>query len=376
MLWGIDFEELWALPLVKAVAITLGAALGGLIFNQVISRVLSLVTSKTRTDMDDRILKALHRPMFWTITLIGAAWAITVLGPNKTAYYYIVGVIKTVAVVLWTTALFRVGTIFLTWLSSKAGSHAIVQPRTIPLFDMGVKVVVTAAAIYTFMLSWNINVTGWLASAGILGLAIGFAAKDTIANLFAGVFILADAPYKLGDYVDFASGERGKVVEIGMRSTRIVTRDDIEIVVPNSAIANGMIVNESGGPSIARRIKIKVGVAYGSDVDQVKSVLLAVAEADPGVLKEPAPRVRFRSFGDSGLDFELLGWIEHPEMRGRVTDSLNTAVYKAFGREGIQIPFPQRDVHIISAPAAARVTAPVKNGESAPGGASKEGAKG
>lgn len=347
MLWGIDFESLWALPWVQALAITLGAALAGVLFNQLVTRVLVLLTAKTRTDVDDRILAVLHRPLFWTVTLIGAAWAIQVLGPPKTVDFVLIGVIKTAAVILWTTALFKIGTIFLTWIAGKEGTSRIVQPRTLPLFDIGVKLVVTGGAIYAFLLSWKINVTGWLASAGILGLAIGFAAKDTLANLFAGVFILADAPYKLGDYVVLSSGERGKVVEIGMRSTRILTLDDIEIVVPNSAIASGMIVNESGGPSMAERIRIKVGVAYGSDVDQVRAVLLRVADAESAVNRSPEPRVRFRAFGDSSLDFELLAWIDHPARRGLVTDKLNTAVYKAFLAEGIQIPFPQRDVHLI-----------------------------
>lgn len=357
MLWGIDFEELWALPLVKALVIIAGAALAGLVFNRLVARVLFLLTSKTRTDVDDRILAVLHRPMFWTVTLIGAAWAIDVLEPNKTASFVLMGLIKTAAVVLWTTALFKVGTIFLTWVAGKEGTSAIVQPRTLPLFDIGVKVVVAGGAMYAFLLSWHINVTGWLASAGILGLAIGFAAKDTLANLFAGVFILADAPYKLGDYVVVSTGERGKVVEIGMRSTRILTLDDIEIVVPNSAIANGMIVNESGGPSKGRRIKIQVGVAYGSDVDRVRSVLLDVAAKEPSAGRSPEPIVRFRKFGDSSLDFDLLVWIEHPALRDIVTDKLNTAVYKAFNTEGIQIPFPQRDVHVIPAEGTPKIDA-------------------
>lgn len=346
-LWGINLTELWAIPWVQALIITLGAALAGLIFDKIVARFLLLLTAKTKTDIDDRIVETLHKPIFWTVTLIGAAWAIKVLGPSPTVYFVLFGIIKTVAVLVWTSAILKIGTIFLSWIAAKEGKTGVVQPRTLPLFDIGVKVVITFGAIYAFMLAWNINISGWLASAGIIGLAIGFAAKDTLANLFAGVFILADGPYKLGDYVVLGSGERGKVVEIGMRSTRILTRDDIEIVVPNSAIANGMIVNESGGPAVRRRIRIKVGVAYGSDVDLVRRVLLAVANEESEVTRSPYPRVRFRQFGDSSLDFELMVWIDEPEWRGRVTDKLNTAVYKAFAAEGIQIPFPQRDVHLI-----------------------------
>jgi small-conductance mechanosensitive channel len=211
---------------------------------------------------------------------------------------------------------------------------------------------VVALSLYFVLLAWNINVTAWIASAGILGLAISFAAKDTLANLFAGVFILADAPYTLGDFIVLQSGERGEVTHIGIRSTRILTRDDVEITIPNSIMGNVKIINETGGPSEKYRIRIKVGVAYGSDIDKVQSLLSNVAESHPEVCQTPSPRVRFRTFGDSSLDHELLCWVEKPVMRGRVSHALNTEVYRRFLEEGIEIPFPQRDIHIRS------VTAP------------------
>jgi MscS family membrane protein len=209
---------------------------------------------------------------------------------------------------------------------------------------------VVALALYFVFLAWNINVTAWIASAGILGLAISFAAKDTLANLFSGVFILTDAPFKLGDFIVLDSGERGEVTHIGIRSTRLLTRDDVEITVPNSIMGNAKITNETGGPYERYRIRVKVGVAYGSDIDKVKSVLMDVAGSQPEVCKAPAPRVRFRAFGDSSLDHELLCWVDKPVLRGRVTHLLNTAVYKRFIKEGIDIPFPQRDVYIKTAP--------------------------
>ena len=138
------------------------------------------------------------------------------------------------------------------------------------------------------------------------------------------------------------------MTQIGIRSSRIPTRDDVEITVPNSIMGNVKITNETGGPSERYRIRLKVGVAYGSDIDQVQSVLLDVAQSNPGVCKIPAPRVRFRAFGDSSLDHELLCWVEKPVLRGRVSHALNAEVYKQFLKEGIEIPFPQRDVHIKS----------------------------
>jgi small-conductance mechanosensitive channel len=166
------------------------------------------------------------------------------------------------------------------------------------------------------------------------------------------VFILADAPYKLGDFIVLDSGERGMVTHIGIRSSRILTRDDVEVTIPNSIMGNIKIINESGGPHEKYRIRIKVGVAYGSDVDKVQSVLLDVARSNPDVCRSPAPRVRFRRFNDSSLDHELLCWVHQPVQRGRVSHVLNSEVYKRFIQEGIEIPFPQQDVHIRSAPIA------------------------
>jgi len=345
----LGLQTLWAIPWFRAVSMILGSLVAGLIFDKVIARLLLALSAKTRTDLDDKLVAVLHRPIFWSVSMTGFWWAVHIIGLPRPASFVAYGTMKTAAVVLWTQAFARVGSILMEWLSKAQDRFRVVQPRTLPIFDIAVKVVVYGGGIYAFMLAWSIDVTGWLASAGILGLAIGFAAKDTLANLFAGVFILADAPYKLGDYVVLGSGERGKVIEIGMRSTRILTRDDIEIVVPNSSIANGKIVNESGGPAVRRRLRVKVGVAYGSDIDHVRQVLLDIAQQDGEVLDDPYPRVRFRSFGDSALEFDLLCWVAEPEWKGRILDKLNTKVYKRFAEENIQIPFPQRDVHLIPA---------------------------
>ena len=229
-------------------------------------------------------------------------------------------------------------------------SQALIRSQTRPLFQNLAYIIVLVIAVYLIFRSWNVDMTAWLASAGIAGIAIGFAAKDTLANLFSGVFILADGPYKIGDYVVLDSGERGKVTHIGIRSTRLLTRSDVEITIPNAVMGNTRISNESGGPHEKFRVQVKVGVAYGSDIDQVKSILMAVATEESQVCDEPEPRVRFRSFGASSLDIELLVWVENPELRGRVLDALNTTIYKRFNASGIEIPYSKHDVFIKEMP--------------------------
>jgi len=229
-------------------------------------------------------------------------------------------------------------------LGSIRDRFEIIEERTLPLFDLLFTVIVVAIAAYALLQVWNIDPTAWLASAGVIGIAVGFAARDTLANLFAGFFIIADAPYKVGDYIVLDTGERGEVTKVGIRSTRILTRDDVEVTMPNSIMANSKIVNESGGIWERFRIRLKVGVAYGSDVDQVVGLLEAIAKRHETVCREPAARVRMRGFGDSSLDFELLCWVDRPANRGLVTHELYMKIYKAFDEAGIQIPFPQRDV--------------------------------
>ena len=206
--------------------------------------------------------------------------------------------------------------------------------------------------VMLFALFWyaanyfGLSVTAVFASAGIAGLAIAMAARETLANFFGGISLLLDKPFTTGNYIILDSGERGEVVDIGLRSTRILTRDEILICIPNSVITNVKIVNESA-PEPRFRIRIKIGVAYGSDIDQIEAILMRLAMENQLAVRDPAPRVRFRSFGDSSLDFELLCWARRPQEKGRLIHSLSKEIYHAFNEAGIEIPFPQRDVHIL-----------------------------
>jgi MscS family membrane protein len=331
---------------ISVLALAVGTLLVGFIIDLITSRVLLRLTSKTRTNLDDEIIAAVRKPLFVSVLLIGIGLVLWRFETPATWQRVVNNVLITIGVLLWTVAAMRIGKAVLTIVATRAGKHRYIQPRTVPLFDITVRTLVVGGAAYGVLLAWNVDVTAWLASAGILGIAIGFAAKDTLANLFSGIFILADAPYKLGDYIVLGSGERGRVTEIGMRSTRILTRDDIEIIIPNATIASAMIVNETGGPHAKERVRVDVGVAYGSDIDRVRAILIEIADGCGLLCEEPAPRVRFRAFGESSLDFQLLGWIEEPALRGQAIDDLLTTIYKRFNAEGVVIPFPQRDVHL------------------------------
>ncbi len=308
--------------------------------------VLPALARRSATDLDDRVLAILERPAVVTAVLIGGMAVLQAnLDSGGEPHQSVRALFTTVGIVYWSIGLGKAIDTVLDSLS-RQGSQALVQARTLPLLAIVNKIVVGGGAIYGICLAWGLDLTAWVASAGIVGIAVGFAAKDTLSNLFAGLFILVDAPYKLGDYLVLESGERGYVTDIGMRTTRMMTRDDIQIIVPNAVMANSKIVNETGGNSPMERVRCGVGVAYGSDIDQVRGLLLEIAQACHHFADDPAPRVRFRALGDSSLDFELLGWIPEPALRGRVIDELYTAIYKRFGAEGVEIPYPKRDLYL------------------------------
>ena len=345
------WETVAQYPIIGAAAIALLFLFAAWLARSFLCRVIHRLTVSTATRIDDDIIALVSRPIFNTVFIIGLTFATVAAQLPAVATTLTINVLLSIVVVIWMKVAFKLSSIIFRALT-RVERFQIIEERTVPLFDLIAKLGAILVGSYMLLMIWGINPAGWLASAGIVGIAVGFAARDTLANLFSGFFILADAPYTIGDYVNLDSGERGKVTHVGMRSTRLLTRDDIEITVPNAVIANAKIVNESGGPYTKMRVRIAVGAAYGSDVDQVCAVLEQVASDHTGVCRKPAARVRMRAFGASSLDFELLCWIDHPEDRGRIGHELYMNVYKAFDEAGIEIPYSKHDLYIKEMPAA------------------------
>ena len=327
------------------IVIVVGLLLAWVAERLIVATIGGLV-HRTRTDIDDQIVEALRKPIFISIFFVALAVATFRLELSETLTTVTLAILATTAILIWLGFAMRLAKQILIILSHAQNRYGFIQPSTLPLFDNSAKIVLILSALYFMFLAWGINVSALIASAGIVGLALSFGAQDALSNIFGGMSILADQPYKVGDYINLDTGERGEVTHIGLRSTRMLTRDDVEVSIPNSVMGNAKIVNESGGPNQKFRIRIKIGVAYGSDLDVVEDVLVKVAQNHDEICESPEPRVRFRTFGESSLDFELLSWVEEPVLRGRLEHELNCAVYKAFAEHGIEIPFPQQDLHI------------------------------
>jgi len=308
------------------------------------------LTSRTPTDLDTRFFRILANLAALVIAYAFLVAAVTSLGLGEFAETTIIRMLMSLLVLQLMRSAMRASNLGLEILSRVRNRFAIIEERTIPLFDLVFTVLIVAIAAYALLQVWDIDPTAWLASAGIIGIAVGFAARDTLANLFAGFFIIADTPYKLGDYIVLDTGERGEVTRVGIRSTRLLTRDDVEITIPNSEMATTKVINESGGRWEKFRIRIKVGVAYGSNIKDVVDLLQKVADEHDEVCKDPNPRIRMRGFGDSSLDFEMLCWILRPADRGRVSHELYMIIYDALNEAGVEIPFPQRDLWLKQVP--------------------------
>jgi small-conductance mechanosensitive channel len=206
--------------------------------------------------------------------------------------------------------------------------------------------VTIAVGLMVAFTSMGLKLDALIATSTVVAVGIGFGLQNVAQNFVSGVILLIEQPVRKGDFVRVGEA-LGIVDDIGLRATHIVTRDEVTILVPNSLLITAPVINHSR-PSKKLRIRITVGVAYGTDTARVHDELLAVAKAAPHVLLEPPPEVRFEGFGESSLDFALLVWIAEPQADLRISSDVRFAIDAAFRRAGIEIPFPQRDVHVRS----------------------------
>ena len=196
----------------------------------------------------------------------------------------------------------------------------------------------------------GLNVMPFIAGAGVAGIAIGFAAKDTLSNLISGVLLIIDQPLKVGDRIEVWSAPKnsstwGDVVDIGLRATKIRTTDNIVIIVPNNELMNRDIVNYTAITNEIR-VRIPIGVSYESDLKKAKDVIIRISLQLDWVMKNPEPKVVVRNFGASSVDLQARVWIRNPRRRMDTISYITDNVKEAFSKEGIEIPYPKREIYI------------------------------
>jgi small-conductance mechanosensitive channel len=256
---------------------------------------------------------------------------------------------------LWTFVYFMALLVLLFFMAGKLRKWLVQRVLVRTKLDLGARQAIGSITRYLAILigllvalqTVGIDLTTLNVLAGAVGIGVGFGLQNIANNFISGLIILFERPIKIGDRIE-VGGVDGDVIEIGARSTTVLTNDKISIIIPNSKFITDNVTNWSHtDPRV--RFHIKVGVAYGSDVRRVEKLLIDVARANPNVISDPPPKVWFRSFGDSSLDFELLAWNTNlVHSKGQFISDLNFAIYETFKKHGIEIPFPQRDLHIRS----------------------------
>jgi small-conductance mechanosensitive channel len=343
----IDIITLFPEPfsgLLVAVLILTASCLAALMVKFLFERVFKNLLRKTKTKLDDKIIASAKTSVFWTIFLVGAYYSAISLNLPEKVINIFNNLLISVGLIIWAKAGFRILHIVFTELGKRLDKIGK-SDDAIPFLENLAKVTLFAVTTLVFLSTWGVNITPLLASAGVAGLAVAFAAKDTVANLFGGISVFFDKPYKVGDYVIVDDKYRGEVIQIGMRSTKIKTRDNVLLTAPNSVMVTNVVINETGfDPKL--RIRIPLGVSYNEDLDKVERVLVDELKKHPRVLASPTPRVRFRKFGDSAVELEVLGVIRTPPERGRTIHELIKKIHKRLKKEGIQIPYPHREIFL------------------------------
>jgi potassium efflux system protein len=202
----------------------------------------------------------------------------------------------------------------------------------------------TALGVLEAVSAMGVRLDALLAASTVLAVGIGFGLQNIAQNFISGLILLVEQPVRHGDFIR-VDNVLGTVDDIGLRATTVVTRDEVTIVVPNSALITGQVVNHSR-PTMSLRIRVAVGVAYGTDPARVVTALLDVAKRDARVMKDPSPEVRLEDFGESALAFALMCWIPDAREDLRTSSALRFAIEKRFREDGIAIPSPQREVRV------------------------------
>ena len=235
-------------------------------------------------------------------------------------------------------------------------TRRFLQKRVLPKFhiEIGLQytllrlvhyLIIALGVLYAMKIGFSVDLTSVAVIVGFLSVGIGFGLQYVAADIASGFILLFERPIRIGDWVMLADDMEGRVETISLRSTVIVTNENLAVIVPNSKLVQNKFVNYSYGAPVVR-LNIPIGVAYGSDLEKVSSALLDAARSVERVLNNPEPQVHFSGFGDSSIDLQIRVWIDKPRDHTTIASDVNFAVERAFREHNIEIPFPQHDLHL------------------------------
>lgn len=315
-------------------------------------RWLESKAGETETNWDDIIFAAIGTPVQVAIIVFSLYFAVTWFGilPESMKWILDPGYVTSFYIIIsaWILSTFLHSIIHIYGRRYAERSDTDLDDRLVELLELVIRYVIWFVAIMAILKVFNIDITPFLAGAGIAGIAVALAAQDLISNFFGGAIITVDKPFKVGDRIK-VEDYYGDVISVGTRSTRIKTLDYQIVTIPNNKLTTNIIINYSE-PDQKLRITIPISTAYGTDPQRVKEILLEIAQDaiknSEYLLDDPAPTVFFMEFADSGLNFILRVWAQKYNLPDEVKDTINCKIAERFTKEGIEIPFPQMDVHM------------------------------
>lgn len=303
------------------------------------------LTAFTSSDLDDRVLQRVIPYVSRLFIVTGVYLAIRSLPLHEKLVLIASGIIFVILVAIVCNLIYHAIDELMKWYvaSQQETSGAVMSRQMMPVVEKIVTLVLMGAALVVILKHFNYDIFSLVTALGIGSLAIGMAAKDTLAHMISGFTIMLDRPFRIGDRILLAGGQIGDVEDIGLRSTKIKTLDNQLLIIPNSDLCNSMLTNLAF-PNSRAKGRINICVAYGSDIDQVKVLLVATALEAENVLSDPLPDAYLVSFGDSALNMSLFFWVEEYATLFATTDRVNTLIIKRFREKNIEIPFPVRTI--------------------------------
>jgi small-conductance mechanosensitive channel len=304
---------------------------------------------RTATEFDDQFLEPVARELTWLLVLVFLWIATFRLGFLSDGLRRVLNdVYFLVGLVICTQIALKLIDFAVDWYNQGLAPEEdtdVVNPIMM-LLERIAKVVVLMIAAAVFFSHYGINLTAVLGAVGIAGLALSLAAQDTLADVIAGYTILIDRPFRVGDRIEITDlGTWGDVVEIGQRTTRIRTRDNRMVIVPNSTIAKSQVVNYTF-PDPTYRIQMDIGIGYGQDIERVRQIIVDTVREVPGVLSDKPVDALYNEMGESAMTFRVRWWIQSYEDTRHFYDRVNTALQNALDQAGIESPFTTYDIHL------------------------------
>lgn len=340
-------ENPYGLAAYKSAAVLLGLLILWLFLKAVLHRAGHRFQRYPFLKENERVLKAFRRALRYGVILLAGTYIarlfeLTLLGK----------IFQGVLIVMLASPARDILVAALTYLEKNFADRTDNKVDDI-IFDLLNRfsgAILYATAVITALDIVGINVMPFIAGAGVAGIAIGFAAKDTLSNLIAGVLLIIDRPFEIGNRIEVWSAPAGSatwgdVIDIGLRATKIKTTDNIVIIIPNNEIMKRDIVNYTIISSLIR-VRVNIGVSYEADISKAKDIITEVARRMDWVAESPPPKVVVRNFGESSVDLQLRVWIKDARRRMDTISFVIDNVKEAFDRAGIEIPYPKRDIKI------------------------------